>query len=179
MRRGDVFSPGEHLRSLKARILSTIHPARFQVSTLHVKRCAHPDLPSTVFPSSTALCDDLFLSILHKDNASSKRRDTVALDDDGKRERLEGMLRAGSKGWVLSLALSQGTHTSPDLFPINATWGARLRTETTCHHPASRASIRAASGMSESLPFTHISCAYPPVIQAGARHDVSSSARDA
>ncbi len=40
----------------------------------HIRRFAHPHLPGTVFPPSTAPCDDLFLLILHKDDGSSKRR---------------------------------------------------------------------------------------------------------
>ncbi|SJL16699.1 uncharacterized protein ARMOST_20228 [Armillaria ostoyae] len=54
------------------------------------KRGLPAEIP--IFPPSTtfhAPCDDLFLSILHKD-ASSKRRGEVALDDHGKRENIEG-----------------------------------------------------------------------------------------
>ncbi|SJL16691.1 uncharacterized protein ARMOST_20220 [Armillaria ostoyae] len=63
-----------------------------------------------IFPSSTTPYDDLFLSILHKDDARNTRRDEVALDDGGKRENLEG----GGVGC--------GAQETRDLLPINATW---------------------------------------------------------
>ncbi|PBK69477.1 hypothetical protein ARMSODRAFT_957103 [Armillaria solidipes] len=65
------------------------------------------DLPVeiTTFPPSTAPYDDLFLSILHKHDASSKRRGEVALDDDGKRENLEG----GCVGCGLQEASCEGS----------------------------------------------------------------------
>ncbi|SJL16718.1 uncharacterized protein ARMOST_20247 [Armillaria ostoyae] len=65
-----------------------------------------------IFPPSTTPYDDLFLSILHEDDARNRRRGEVALDDDGKRENLEGGVGC-------------------DLLPINATWrGARETTSS-------------------------------------------------
>ncbi|SJL11064.1 uncharacterized protein ARMOST_14465 [Armillaria ostoyae] len=55
------------------------------------KRSLPAEIP--IFPPSAtfhAPCDDLSLSILQEDDALSKRRGYVALDDDGKRENLKG-----------------------------------------------------------------------------------------
>ncbi|SJL16761.1 uncharacterized protein ARMOST_20290 [Armillaria ostoyae] len=118
------------------------------------------DLPGEIpiFPPSIAPCS-LFLSILHKDGASSKRWDEVALNDDGKRENLEG----GSSGYSCASKTVLVFNSAPRRYTVI------LRADIT-------------EGMGRSFRSLTFLGAYPPVIQAGAilaRGDVPSSREQA
>ncbi len=100
---------------------------------------------------------------------SSKRRDVVALDDDGKREYLERDVacRKREVGPLSLLLIVRGIPADPNLFPINATTYRHL------------ASSQGWVSPSRSLTFSDT---YPPVIQVRAilaRGGVSSSSNGA
>ncbi|PBK80743.1 hypothetical protein ARMGADRAFT_1091897 [Armillaria gallica] len=116
-----IFTWGATSLVIKATDIVDDLPAEIPSKHFRVSNGMH--VLAFLVPFQYAPCDDLFLLILHKDDMSSKRRDVVALDDDGKREHLERDVacRKREVGPLSLLLIVRGIPADPDLFPINAT----------------------------------------------------------